>query len=243
MAQTSKAVILPVGEDTFSSGMMTAHRYMEWVLDPFKEFLGRNVLEVGCGHGGYGQRISQQSRYTGLDLSNDLIETLKRKHPDQTFICADITDAKVIEDLKSKEYDTILCLNVLEHIEKDKEAAQAMLSVLKPGGHLILFVPAFQQLYTEMDRLAGHFRRYKVKDLDALFDKGKVRFIKTGYFNSLGGVGWFANKANKPKTLNDQSVNTQLIFFDKYLVPVARFFDIFTSKFFGQSVYVVVQKL
>lgn len=234
---------LPVGAETFSSGMMTAHRYMEWVLDPFKPYLGKNVLEVGCGHGGYGQAIGKNSNYTGLDLSHDLIETLKKKNPDQSFLCADITDPESIKELRGKEFDTILCLNVLEHIENDKKAIDAMTDVLKPGGHLLLFVPAFQQLYTEMDRLAGHFRRYKIEDFEPRLDKGKVRVIKTGYFNSLGGLGWFVNKANKPKTLNDDSVNAQLVFFDKYLVPVAKFMDVFTSRFFGQSVYVVAQKL
>jgi len=242
MAQEASSVILPVGAETFSSGMMEAHRYMAWVLEPFRNYLGKKVLEVGCGHGGYGRSLKGLDTYVGLDISSELIEKLKRKHPETEYICADVTDSTVIADLAKRDFDTVICLNVLEHIEDHKTALESMMSCLRPGGHLLLFVPAYQSLYTEMDKLAGHFRRYRLGDFDTLISPASGEVVHSGYFNSLGGAGWFVNKLNKPKTLNDTSVNSQLVFFDRYLVPVARFMDFFTRKFFGQSLYVVVRK-
>lgn len=106
----------------------------------------------------------------------------------------------------------------------------------------MLFIPAYQSLYSEMDRLAGHFKRYRRQDFSDLIKGLPATIVESAYFNSLGGFGWWLNKIHKPKTLNDNAVNTQLALFDKYLVPVAKGLDYFTRSFFGQSLVIIIRK-
>jgi len=194
------------------------------------------------GHGGYADHLPHLEDYTGLDIASDLVEGLQKLHPDRHYVCADATDPHLSSSLGGKTYDTVLCLNVLEHIENDKMAIQGMLSTLEKGGHLMLFVPAYQSLYSEMDRLAGHFKRYRRQDFSELLKGLPATVVESAYFNSLGGFGWWINKIHKPKTLNDNAVNTQLALFDKYLVPVAKGLDVFTRSFFGQSLVIIIRK-
>ncbi len=242
MDSNASSVVTPIGAGTFSSAMTTAHNYMKWVLDPFRPFIGKHVLEVGMGHGGYVDNIPHLHSYTGLDIAQDLVLALQLKYPDRHYVSVDITSPVLQRELNGKKYDTVMCLNVLEHIEQDRGAIQGMIGALQSGGHLMIFVPAFQFLYSEMDKLAGHYKRYTKADFRLLFAGMPVQIVKSHYFNALGGIGWWINKLNKPKTLNDPSVNGQLAFFDKWLIPVARVFDFVMRPFFGQSLVVIIRK-
>lgn len=234
--------VLPEGEETFSPAMATAHNYMNWVLAPFRRHMGKRVLEIGVGHGGYGRYLAALEHYVGLDISAESIARLQRENPQGNYICADITDASVLPKLQAEKFDTIVCLNVLEHIPDHVAALRQMLASVQPGGHVMIFVPAFQALYSEMDKLAGHCRRYRLDFFNHNASSWGARVVDSGYFNALGGLGWWVNKLYKPKSLGDKAVNAQLALFDKYLVPVARAIDSVTRPFFGQSLYVVLKK-
>lgn len=238
----AKQAPLPAGEETFSPAMAHAHNYMNWVLAPFRRHMGRRVLEIGVGHGGYGRYLGKLDHYVGLDISADMVARLQRENPAGNYICADITDPAVLPKLQAEAFDTVVCLNVLEHIPDHDAALRQMLASVTPGGHVMVFVPAFQALYSEMDKLAGHCRRYRLDFFERKTTELGATLVDKGYFNALGGLGWWVNKLHKPKTLGDKAVNAQLAFFDRYLVPVARAMDTVTRPFFGQSLYVVLRK-
>jgi SAM-dependent methyltransferase len=97
------------------------------------------------------------------------------------------------QGLREYKFDTVVCLNVLEHVEHDREALQHLYDVLVPGGRVILYVPADQKLFGSIDTTVGHFRRYSKEELDgALRDAGFV-IEKSRYLNIIGRFGWWLN--------------------------------------------------
>lgn len=232
---------MKTGKQTYSSAIDGAENYTRWVLSTFTTYMGQNLLEVGLGHGGYRKYLPQNITYIGLDIDADSVNAARERYPDDKFIVADITDDNLSQRLTGHGIDTILCVNVLEHIEDDRGAVQNLLSILNPSGHLLIFVPAFQALYSDMDRLAGHHRRYSKGMIESqLEDNAKI--IKTRFFNSLGGIGWWINKLIQHDSLDSDAINFQIRLFDRIGVPVAKAMDYLTNSFFGQSIILIIVK-
>ena len=212
------------------------------MIDAFRPYIGKRLLEVGLGHGGYRGALPALERYVGIDIDADSIAAAERRYPGDRFLIGDITDAGLPARLAEEALDSVLCVNVLEHVEEDRAAVANLLESLRPGGHLLLFVPAFAGLYNELDRLAGHLRRYRLGDLDRLLPATGATLIEARYFNAVGGLGWWVNGLTKPRSLDDDSVNGQIAVFDRYVLPVARALDPLTRRVFGQSLVAVVRR-
>jgi SAM-dependent methyltransferase len=232
---------LKTGAQTYSSAIEEADNYTRWILAALRPYFGRRLLEVGLGHGGYRAFLPQTCDYVGIDLDPESVANARARHPADTYVVADITDPGLPARLAPHRIDTVLCINVLEHIEHDREAVQVLLDTLTPGGHLLLFVPAFQALYSDLDRMAGHVRRYRLRDTARLVATDG-RIVRQHYFNAVGGLGWWVNKAMPHRSLDSAAVNGQIRFFDRFVIPVARLVDGIARPVFGQSMICVVQK-
>lgn len=229
------------GAQTYSTAIEDADNYTRWILSNFTPFFGKRVLEVGLGHGGYRPFLPPTLDYIGLDIDPDSVAQAQSRHPGDRYLVADVLDPHLADRLGPDPIDTLLCINVLEHIEKDEAAVASLLSVLAPGGHLCLLVPAFQALYSDLDRMAGHVRRYRLRDIPRLVD-GHGDIVRQHYFNAVGGLGWWVNKAMRHRSLDSSAVNNQIRFFDRYVVPIARATDQAARGFFGQSMICVIRK-
>jgi SAM-dependent methyltransferase len=232
---------LKTGAETYSSAIETAHNYTRWILGSFEPYYGRRVLEVGLGHGGYRQLLPAGIDYVGLDIDPDSVARARARSPGSEYFQADITDPDLPGRLKPRQIDTILCVNVLEHIERDEAAVANLLSILSPGGHLLILVPAFQSLYSDLDRMAGHVRRYRLRDVPRLVG-GRGTVLRAHYFNAVGGLGWWLNKAVGHESLDSGAVNRQIQVFDRLVVPLARMIDRAARRIFGQSLIFVVRR-
>jgi len=230
------------GAKTYSSAIEHASNYSSWILESFRPYIGRRVLEVGLGHGALRAMLPPLDEYVGIDLDAEAIDDARFKYPADTYIVADISTPGLRDRIGMDDFDTVLCLNVLEHVEDDASALAQLLSVLRPGGHLSLFVPAFPALYSDMDRMAGHCRRYTRAAIGRLATEKRADLVVNRYFNAIGGVGWWLNKLGRHQSLDDPSVNRQIELFDRWLVPLSRRVDRVTSSFFGQSIVCVFQK-
>ncbi|MEW6267163.1 MAG: class I SAM-dependent methyltransferase [Thermodesulfobacteriota bacterium] len=230
------------GAQTYSQAIVEAKNYARWVLSSFSPYWGRRLLEVGLGHGGFRELLPPDRSYIGLDLDPEIIARARARHPDDLYFQADAADPASLERLQGLNIDTVLCCNVLEHIPDDRAAVVNLLALLPPGGHLLLFVPACQALFGELDRLAGHLRRYSTRSLAALAPAESGRMVVLRYFNPLGGLGWWLNGFSKPLSLDDESVNRRIRFFDRFVLPWSRALDPLTRSFFGQSIVGVVEK-
>jgi SAM-dependent methyltransferase len=140
----------------------------------------------------------------------------------------------------NEEFDFIYSLNVLEHIEDHKGIAQDLIKSLKPGGRLLVFVPAFNILYSDLDKKVGHFRRYRISGLKALFEGSQTTVTKARYFDT---IGFFFALVFKTLGLKTGSVNKRNItIFDKIFYPLNFVLDPLFSMLVGKNVYVIVEK-
>jgi SAM-dependent methyltransferase len=226
------------GAATLSSAMSSARRYNAWALEGFAGCFGTSVVEVGCGYGNLRELLPPGVRYAGIDADPALVARASALNPGVTFQTVDVQDPAFVGVVAPLRPDAVLCVNVLEHLDRPDAALAHMAGVLPPDGRLLLFVPALPILYNELDRLAGHRRRFVRRELEALvaphFTVASIR-----YFNPLGAIGWWMNGVMPHRSLEGQAVTAQVAFFDKVVLPVSRALDAATRAWFGQSLVVV----
>lgn len=191
--------------------------YYQWMIKYFTPYMGKRILEVGCGVGNATKLLKHITYLHSIDISENNIEVVKRylgSWKNLVFEKMDVFDDRFIE-LRRLDFDTILSISVLEHIEDDCEVLKRFYHVLKPGGNLLLFVPALQFLYSSIDRELGHYRRYEKIEIIRKLEKSGFSHVKSSFFNFLGIFGWILNgKILQKKILPD----SQIALFDK-LVP------------------------
>jgi SAM-dependent methyltransferase len=231
----------PVGLETMSSAMPRAVNYHRWILSRIQPHARTPLLEAGCGAGQYTAALAGRvDRLVAVDIDPQLPARAADLPPNVELRVADLGDPRLPETLGRAAFSTVVCLNVLEHIPDDDGALRCFLELLRPGGALLLLVPAHPALYGRMDALAGHCRRYRRARLRRqLVDAGfAVRQLR--HVNPLGGLGWWINaRFAKPRTLSEGFVNRQILIFDRYVLPLSRLLDPLTAPFFGQSLWAV----
>jgi SAM-dependent methyltransferase len=233
---------LKTGAETYSSAIADAQNYMRWLVDNFRPYLRGHILEVGIGHGQYSTLLGERGDYIGIDHDSDSVAEAKAACPRRAFATCDVLDRAQLRSLIPNGADAIVSINVLEHIDDDRTAIANLVDVLKLGGHLLLSVPALMMLYNDLDRLAGHCRRYTTGRLKGILNEQPVDIVRLCYFNPIGGLGWWANSLKRHKSLNDRVVNGQIRFFDRYAVPVSKALDPVFRSFFGQSVTCIARR-
>jgi SAM-dependent methyltransferase len=232
---------LPHRAATFGSAMESAHAYNRWIVRAFRPYVGREVLEVGIGHGGFRALLATPG-YVGADIDAELVLHARTVVPNVDLVVADVSASGFGEALGGRRFDTVLCVNVLEHVREQEAGLANMMAALDPGGHLLLFVPAFNALYNDLDRLAGHVRRYRNAEVRQLLVEAGAHVVTSEYFNAVGGMGWWANRFVSHETLESGSVEGQVRFFDRWVLPISRAINPVTRHFFGQSVIAVARK-
>lgn len=221
--------------------MEKAVNYNNWLFNDFNKYIGRRVLDVGGGLGVHTQRLIGREKVITVEIIPELTAYLKNKFKDKgvTVIQGDICDRSLVADIKPQNIDTILCLNVLEHIRDDKLALQNMFDCLAPGGHLILFVPAIQFLFGITDIAQNHFRRYNKNRLEAMLKNTGFSIVDSYYVNMVGALAWFLHS----KVLKKRLIPAKnILLYDKLLVPIISIFENIIHPPFGQSLLMVCRK-
>lgn len=158
-------------------------------------FLGTDILEVGMGIGIFTEMLLTRGRVFGVEIVPEFVTEARRRlgaRKDLESIIADI-GAELPDSLRERSFDTIVCMNVLEHIEDDRGTLSRFLGLLKPGGRLVLVVPAHKWLFNPLDSNDGHFRRYEKPELKARMEEAGFRILHEGRFNLFGIAGWLIN--------------------------------------------------
>ncbi len=143
-------------------------------------------------------------------------------------------------ELPDSSVDYIYCINVLEHIEPDREIMASMFRKLRPGGLLFIYVPAFQFLYSSMDQRVGHVRRYSRHDLNTKVSEAGFSIQRSVYVDFLGVFSTLAYKCfgDKQGTINLNALKV----YDKIIFPLSRFLDIFFGMIAGKNLFLVCEK-
>lgn len=232
----------PEGQETLE-GLEGALAFNRWMYESIAPYCQGEILEIGSGIGNITSFfVASKQKITASDLRPHYLEKLNEKFKGQGVPCVRI-DA-ILENFtveykdQINKYDTIFALNVIEHIENDKLAIHNLSKLLKPGGRLIILVPAYQGLFNSFDRYLGHYRRYTAHSLSKVLVDAGASVEKSFYFNFTGILGWFTSgKMTRKKTIPKAHIKLY-----NFLVPVFKVMDKVILRKAGLSVISVAKK-
>lgn len=215
-----------------------AKNWKDYYYRMIRHHLGAEVLEVGAGIGGTTQVLCRANhlRWVCLEPDPNLIDGL-RAEPNLPAGC-DIRQGSLAELPEKECFDTILYIDVLEHIEDDLAEVQRASTHLKPGGCLIVLAPAHQWLFSPFDRSIGHYRRYN-RSMLKLLTPPELTLVGLKYLDSIGLLASLSNRWLKQKmpTLG------QIKLWDTWMVPVSQRVDPIFQYAIGKSILCVWQKI
>lgn len=180
-----------IGKETLRR-MSVIDRYNDWIVERIAPWLGDVVLEVGSGIGNMSRYFLDRQSLILTDIREDYLNALRERfgdRPDISFERYDLEGSG--SHLRNRGVDTIIALNVLEHIENDVNALKEMAAVLAPGGRVILQLPAHKVLYGSLDVNLDHFRRYTIRDIRRKFVHSGITPERFFRMNMPGAAGWF----------------------------------------------------
>jgi SAM-dependent methyltransferase len=176
--------------DAFS----VAPRFNSWMADTIRPHVQKRVLEIGAGMGNLTRALARgRQRYIASDIEGEhlsRLETRLRHYPNVETRACDLSKSIDFEPL-ADTVDTVVCLNVLEHIEDDLAALRNIYGALSPGGRAIVLVPCGQEIYGQLDVILGHYRRYSASQLRSLFDQVGFEIERIIEFNRISRPGWY----------------------------------------------------
>ena len=159
----------------------------------FAGYLGQRVLEIGAGAGNLSRFLLDRDAVILSDYEDEYLHLLRRRFGTYENVQIRPLDLNTFraEDVEAEGIDSVVCLNVLEHVENDRRVLSELYRAIRPGGVLAVLVPAHQALYCDLDKNLGHFRRYTEASLVGLFREAGFVVETSRYFNWVGAVGWY----------------------------------------------------
>ncbi|HEX2463400.1 MAG TPA: glycosyltransferase, partial [Thermoanaerobaculia bacterium] len=185
--------------DEYGSNILVAlsevPRFNRWMADTVRPFVGQRVLEIGAGIGNLTRALMPRDRYTATDINPHYLDYLSNFAESRPYLDVrrlDLADPSATDGLAGR-YDTVVCLNVLEHVAQESQGARNLLSVLAPGGRAIVLVPQGPGLYGTLDRVLGHERRYTTAMLQTTLEGAGFEVERIFGFNRASRPGWWLN--------------------------------------------------
>jgi SAM-dependent methyltransferase len=218
--------------------MSFAVNYHRWIIDEFEPYLGQQVAEVGAGIGSMSRLILAKPvrRLHAFEPSRNMFPKLAEGLRDEGR-------AVPVNDFfgpkhAGQGFDSILYVNVLEHVEDDRAELANAWQALRPGGHLLVFVPALQWLYSDFDKQVGHFRRYGRAELVGHAQAAGFAIEKARYFDVAGVIPWYLHFVLLRRPMGGGSVSL----YDKVAVPATRFLESIVAPPLGKNILMVARK-
>jgi SAM-dependent methyltransferase len=171
-----------------------APRFTRWMADTVRPYMGKQVLEIGAGIGNMTVHLTPRLAYWATDVNPLYLAHLRKLTLSRPYLRVsrvDITDPHSFPTEAS--FDTVVCLNVIEHIKDDITALRHMRNLLAAGGHAIILVPQGPHLYGSLDRVLGHHRRYTKEQFISVAQTAGFQVQEVLEFNRTGVFGWWLN--------------------------------------------------
>jgi SAM-dependent methyltransferase len=243
MAQGNAASALATESFVYSGteldAMAEARNYCRWIMRYFAPYLGRRVVEIGAGTGTFSELLLNSERTVDLVLfeaARNLFPQLRQRFANrQIRLHCGAFDPSVLDG----PADSIVLVNVLEHILDDAALLSQIEQCLRPGGSLLLFVPALSWNYGSLDKAFGHHRRYSKRELGLKFQEARLRVQLVRYVNMMGIPSWFlAGRVLRQTTLKPSQVR----WYDRWIIPWSFKLEQICEPPVGQSLLAVAVK-
>jgi len=221
-----------------------AIHYQNWIVEQFTPFVRGRMLEVGAGIGtmaNHWLRLADEVHL--VEPAGNLFSALQERFSSEPSVrlYSDVLE-RVIDTNGSYlkgSFDVVIMINVLEHIQDDTQLMKTLATLLKPDGHLLIFVPAMPTLYGSLDRLFGHYRRYTKTSLLALVSQARFHTVKLYYFDVLGVVPWWlVNCVIRANSLSRSSA----LLYDRYVVPVGKILEKWLKPPIGKNLVLIARR-
>jgi glycosyltransferase involved in cell wall biosynthesis len=171
-----------------------APRFTRWMADVVRPYVGVRVLEIGAGIGNMSVHLMPRSIYWATDVNPYYLNYLETLRPTRPYMRVGYTDAMKLESFpKGQDFNTIVCLNVIEHVPDDIGALRNVHETLTDGGTAIVLVPYGPELYGSLDEVLGHCRRYTEEQLAGVAQQAGFRVEQILKFNRPGVPAWWLN--------------------------------------------------
>ena len=220
--------------------MAEARNYCRWILDFFAPYLGKRVVEIGAGIGTFSQLLLNADRTIDLVLfeaATNLFPSLRKRFSEdpRVHVHAGSFEPSVLRE----PVDSVVLVNVLEHVSDDAALLLQIQRSLRSGGSLLLFVPALEWNFGSLDKAFEHHRRYTKATLRKKLQDAGFRIERMRYANFPGVAAWFfAGKVLRQRTLNPFQVR----WYDRWIVPWCSRLEMSLEPPIGQSLAVVALK-
>ena len=210
--------------------------WRKYIFFKIRKFIKGSVLEVGAGIGSFTKNynhLTEDITLSEIDKDNLSVIIEKFKHKKYNFT------NEVTKNL-NKKFDTIMYLNVLEHIKEDVEELNHAFDKLNKNGYLIILVPAHNELYTKFDEAIGHHKRYK-KEFFSQINIANSKILKLQYLDSTGYFLYYLNKIFFKDEIYPSKF--KIFIWDKIFTPITFFIDLLLMYKFGKNVLYVLKKI
>jgi SAM-dependent methyltransferase len=213
--------------------------YHAWILDDFAPYLRGRSVEIGAGVGTIARKIARLvDSLEVIEPANNLHDALERTLAGSGVTIHQGSVEDWLTTTQPGSWDSIVMVNVLEHIADDQKALDELRPMLRPGGHLLLFVPALPSLFSRMDAVLGHYRRYGLTELKAKTAKSGFTVQLAGYRDILGVPAWgLVHRLMGRTTFDRQAVQ----FYDRFGVPATRRLERLGRAPFGKNILLVAR--
>lgn len=233
-------------EGTDLESMSFALNYHRWILELFAPYLGSRLVEVGAGTGSFSELILERApeSLTLVEPSREMYAVLDRRARGWAARADvetrnDVFGAVADEVSARRRPDSIIYVNVLEHVPDDEGELRAVHRALAPGGRVFIFVPAFRWLYGGFDRRVAHVRRYTRPELEAKCAAAGFRVLKSVYFDLAGVAPWWV----KYRLLKSDSMEPGLVkLYDRCVVPLVKVAERIVPPPLGKNILLVAEK-
>ena len=226
------------GEELDALGGAT--NYYRWICDAFSPWLGAEIVEAGAGIGtftAYLARRRPQARITALEPALNNFPRLARRWAGHARVAA--VQAYLDDALPAASADTVVAVNVMEHVPDDLGFMTAAAHVLEPGGHLCLFVPALPALFGTLDEAFEHHRRYTRRSLSAGLRGAGLEPVQVKYMTLPGIAAWWLwSRALRRRTITDSDARV----YDRFVIPVVRAVESVLPPPVGNSLLAIARK-
>ena len=215
--------------------------YQQWIAQKFAPYLKGDVAEFGAGIGAMSQWLMPFVDHIDLvEPSANLIDNLRERFknsPKAHVIGASLQT--YIADTVESSLDTAIMVNLLEHIKDDVAVLSDLKPLLRPDGHLLIFVPAMPSLYSQLDRIVGHHRRYSRKSLATAAIYAGYEIVTLHYFDFLGIIPWWLVNTVGGKKRFDPELSK---LYDRIGVPLTRVIESFVAPPLGKNLLLVARR-
>ncbi len=234
----------PSGFETLEA-FSQAGAFNRWLYQKIVKYVQGKTLEIGSGIGNISAFLLKDLDDVSLsDLRPEYCRLLQNKFSYDSHLKGVYEMDLSLEDFNSKypelieKFDTVIALNVIEHITDDLLAIRNAKALLKKNGKLVILVPAGQWLYNSIDRELGHIKRYSKSGLNELMESAGLFVADCRYFNAAAILGWWVSgNILREKTISSAKLNIY-----NRMIPFFKIMDWFISPFMGISVISVGRK-